>query len=494
MPAVGPSFQHFAHLNAAIHPHSSKRSVSFGLEGGRMEPMEIEVGPSLVPKLRDSSTSGGSGGGSKRAGRPKPVVTKRQSSQMDVNTTGGMIWLAVCFVGIMTSFIAYGIVMEYATSGGRKLHELSLIFVTSLLYSGTAYVGRYVRAEKPTTVAPSRLMVLAMTSMGSTYCSVRSLRYVIYPVQVLAKSCKPIPVMLMGAIMGKKYPLKKYFNVAIITAGVAMFMMGKPKQEGKVHSGNSTAENATTAGALLLFISLCFDGGTGAYEDKLMAKHHVGPFDLMYNMHLGKAILAGIGLIVLGQINYFILMCHETGYLLLLLGVTGAFGQVFIFVTISKFGALTCSIMGLARKVVTLVASIYIYGHSLNGLQTLGLVVAFAAMISGFFDKGKGGGHGHGGHGGGGHGQGGGPPTVDREGGTLPGAADAGSQVSALAEQERKAQLQREGQPLLSPDEDDEEEEGDEEEGAAAQPKGLALEEGRRRASPPQGGGGGATV
>jgi len=62
-----------------------------------------------------------------------------------------------------------------------------------------------------------------------------------------------------------------------------------------------------------LFISLCFDGGTGAYEDKLMAKHHVGPFDLMYNMHLGKAILAGICLIVLGQINYFIEMCHETG-------------------------------------------------------------------------------------------------------------------------------------------------------------------------------------
>ena len=471
-----------------------------------MEPMEIEVGPSLVAKLRDSSSTSGSGSGSvgqqKRAGRPRAVITKRQSSQVDVNTTGGMIWLAVCFVGIMTSFIAYGIVMEYATSGGRKLHELSLIFVTSLLYSGTAYVGRYVRAEKPTTVAPSRLMVLAMTSMGSTYCSVRSLRYVIYPVQVLAKSCKPIPVMLMGAIMGKKYPLKKYFNVAIITAGVAMFMMGKPKQEGKAaaaHASISTssgAENATMAGAILLFISLCFDGGTGAYEDKLMAKHHVGPFDLMFNMHLGKAILAGIGLIVLGQINYFILMCHETGYLLLLLGVTGAFGQVFIFVTISKFGALTCSIMGLARKVVTLVASIYIYGHSLNGLQTLGLVVAFAAMISNFFDKGKGGGHGgHGGGGGGGHG---GPPTVDREGGTLPNA-EAGSQVSALAEQERKAQLQFESKPLLSPDDDDEEDEaeGDEEAGAgAAQPKGkgLALEEGggRPRASPLEGGG--ATV
>ena len=87
------------------------------------------------------------------------------------------------------------------------------------------------------------------------------------------------------------------------------------------------------------------------------------------------------------------------------LGLTGAMGQVFIFVTISKFGALTCSIIGLARKVTTLVASIYFYGHHLNGVQVTGLVVSVAAMVMNFMGKkGKGGGgHGHGGHGGHGH-------------------------------------------------------------------------------------------
>lgn len=39
-------------------------------------------------------------------------------------------------------------------------------------------------------------------------------------------------------------------------------------------------------------------------------------------------------------------MVHSTGPVLLLLGLSGAMGQVFIFVTISKFGALTCSIIG----------------------------------------------------------------------------------------------------------------------------------------------------
>jgi UDP-galactose transporter B1 len=152
-------------------------------------------------------------------------------------------------------------------------------------------------------------------------------------------------------------------------------------------------------GIALLFISLCFDGGTGAYEDKLMSVHSVGPFDLMYNIQLGKTILAGIGLIVLNQVHVFAQMCQDMGFLLVALGLSGAIGQVFIFVTIAKFGALTCSIIGLARKVTTLVASIYFYGHTLNKVQFFGLIVCIGAMINDFFGKkGKKGGHGHGKH------------------------------------------------------------------------------------------------
>lgn len=137
-----------------------------------------------------------------------------------------VIWLAACFVGIMASFVCYGLVLEYTTSGGRQLHELSFLFVTSGLYTLTAAAGRHVRDETPSTIPPARFALLALTSMGSTFTSVRSLRYVIYPIQVLAKSCKPVPVMLMGTLMGKRYPLGKYLNVVMIVLGVAMFMGG----------------------------------------------------------------------------------------------------------------------------------------------------------------------------------------------------------------------------------------------------------------------------
>ena len=53
--------------------------------------------------------------------------------------------------------------------------------------------------------------------------------------------------------------------------------------------------------------------------------------------------------------------------MLVLLGFTGALGQVFVFVTISKFGALNCALIGLGRKILSLLLSFILYGHSLNG-------------------------------------------------------------------------------------------------------------------------------
>lgn len=195
----------------------------------------------------------------------------------------------------------------------------------------------------------------------------------------------------------------------MIVLGVALFMGGGDNKKGGNDDAAAMSSASQLFGILLLFVSLCFDGGTGAYEDKLMRFYKVEPFDLMFNIQLGKTILAGIGLLVFNQLHIFIQMVQDMGFLLVALGLTGAMGQVFIFVTIAKFGALTCSIIGLARKVTTLVASIYFYGHTLNGVQFFGLVVSVTAMVANFWGKKKGGGHGHG------HGGPPAPPAVPEE-------------------------------------------------------------------------------
>jgi solute carrier family 35 (UDP-galactose transporter), member B1 len=180
----------------------------------------------------------------------------------------------------------------------------------------------------------------------------------------------------------------------MIVLGVALFMGGGAKKK-KGGDDDEVSSSGQLIGALMLFVSLCFDGGTGAYEDKLMSVYNVEPFDLMFQIQLGKTILAGIGLLVFNQVHIFLQMVQDMGFLLVALGLTGAMGQVFIFVTIAKFGALTCSIIGLARKVTTLVASIYFYGHSLNAVQVTGLLISVGSMVMDFMGKKKGGG-GHG--------------------------------------------------------------------------------------------------
>ena len=66
-------------------------------------------------------------------------------------------------------------------------------------------------------------------------------------------------------------------------------------------------------GVSLLIASLFFDGGTGAYEDKLMSLHSVEPFDLMFNFQLSKTLLSALALIVFNQTHLFLEMIQETG-------------------------------------------------------------------------------------------------------------------------------------------------------------------------------------
>jgi UDP-galactose transporter B1 len=254
-------------------------------------------------------------------------------------THAGYGWLLFCVVGMVSSLTLYGIVLEYATSGSHKLHEVSFLFVTTTIYAMTAYIAREFFQEKPTAISKYNMLVLSLTSIASTFTSVRSLRYVIYPVQVLFKSCKPVPVLAFGVALGKRYPLKKYVNVIIITTGVALFMGG----------GNSTRKagsgaDSTLLGALMLSVSLCFDGATGAYEDKLMANDNVGPFDLMFNIQLGKSVISFCALIATNGINDFINTISDGGFMLIILGFTGALGQVRTLGLYLQYNRINCII------------------------------------------------------------------------------------------------------------------------------------------------------
>lgn len=78
--------------------------------------------------------------------------------------------------------------------------------------------------------------------------------------QVVGKSAKPIPVMILGVLIGRKsYPMKKYFFVFLIVVGVVLFMF-------KDNASNNQIDSSFGIGEILLLLSLTMDGLTGAVQ------------------------------------------------------------------------------------------------------------------------------------------------------------------------------------------------------------------------------------
>ena len=54
---------------------------------------------------------------------------------------------------------------------------------------------------------------------------------------------------------------------------------------------------------------------------------------------------------------------------------------MFIFLTVTEFGPLPCSIMTTTRKFFTVLASVILFGNVLSGRQWIGTVLVFTGLI-----------------------------------------------------------------------------------------------------------------
>lgn len=205
-----------------------------------------------------------------------------------------------------------------------------------------------------------------------------ALRWVAYPTQVVAKAAKPIPVMILGVLIGRKsYSVQKYFFTFIIVLGVVLFMY----KEGKA---NPNSENAGL-GEILLFLSLSMDGLTGAIQERMRASSRPTAQHMMLAMNGWSSLMLGGAIIVTGEGKEFLAFAVKHPELfthLILLGVAGAFGQLFIFMMVAAYGPLPCSIVTTTRKFFTVLFSVLFFGNLLSGRQWLGTLLVFTGLFA----------------------------------------------------------------------------------------------------------------
>ncbi|XP_070170975.1 solute carrier family 35 member B1 isoform X2 [Polyergus mexicanus] len=198
--------------------------------------------------------------------------------------------LFICAIGIFVCYFYFGMLQEKITRGqygdrenGEKFtYMFALVFVQCLVnyvFAKTILLTVMKQGEDATSTL--YYVLSALTYLLAMVCSNMALQFVSYPTQVIGKAGKPIPVMILSVLLGKKiYPIRKYIFILLIVIGVALFMY----KDGSVSKKQS--ESYLSVGELLLLLSLTMDGLTSAVQERMRTEYKSKSGHMMLNMNL----------------------------------------------------------------------------------------------------------------------------------------------------------------------------------------------------------------
>lgn len=174
---------------------------------------------------------------------------------------------------------------------------------------------------------------------------------------VLGKSCKLVPVLIMNVLLyRRKFALHKYLVVAMVTAGITMFMaFGSEGAGGHKKRG---VQESSLWGLFLLVVNLAIDGATNSTQDEIFSKFRVTGQQMMFWINAFSTFITTLLLVFplphiptihpghnwereIVQAYDFIQTHPDVVVPLAQFALTGALGQLFIFETLQHFGSLT---------------------------------------------------------------------------------------------------------------------------------------------------------
>jgi solute carrier family 35 (UDP-galactose transporter), member B1 len=304
--------------------------------------------------------------------------------------------------GIYISYLYYGLVQEdlfryrSPTTGAAFTQVWALQAVESSVTWGFGALGRSRRGSKARGLSPTLFLQAGGAQLlGKILMSLSLAAGLSFPVVVLAKSAKVLPVML-GQFMlgGSTYQIRDYLFAILIVSGTALVSVGSSSSsqtDVDVAAAGNNNKNSWT-GITLIFLSLCADGLTGGLQKKLKrdtAAYQPNAFDFLYYSHMAQFAIASLICFLTGEVGSALtLLRHDNVHFdyQLLWYVTAscvcsAIGQIFIFYVIAAFDPLVCTTITTTRKMMSVMISILFKGHNLSGGGCLGLGLAVSALF-----------------------------------------------------------------------------------------------------------------
>jgi UDP-galactose transporter B1 len=304
-----------------------------------------------------------------------------------------MLQFTLCVTGIYACFLTWGVVQERVSTtpyGSAEAPNKFKYFVfLNLIQSITAALVAFAYLKfsgkntnfrsSPNSLLFKYVQVGFLSCIGSPF-GYAALKHIDYPTMILGKSCKLVPVMLMNVILyRRKFALHKYICVAMITAGVSMFMLYHPVEAKKGAATNSLW------GLFLLTMNLVVDGVINATQDQVFHSYKglASGQHMMFYMNAIASLLSSAYLILNPYNDEFwraIEFCSTHPAVIrdiALFGLCGAIGQCFIFYSLERYGSLRLVTVTVTRKLFTMLLSVVWFKHELNPGQWYGVALVF---------------------------------------------------------------------------------------------------------------------
>lgn len=312
--------------------------------------------------------------------------------------------LIICIIGLLSSYLLWGVVQErivsvpYKSSDNTEVHFKDSLFLefSNRIFSLLAAVAVLFFTKQPEHKTPIyKYSYNSFTCLVSSWCQYEALKYVTFPVQVLVKASKVIPVMAMGwLVSGRTYNRTEYFTAFLMSLGLFLFMFGNqinvPTASTNQSTFNKTTTNvfqtlewSTASGMILMTGYIVFDSFTSNWQSELFQRHKPSHVQMMVGTNFFEILLASVTLFGReGFSNALIFVREHPSFSvhILCLSVTSACGQFFIFYTIRRFGPVTFILIMTVRQALSVFISCLVYQHFIGLLGIFGLVLFFSAL------------------------------------------------------------------------------------------------------------------
>jgi len=294
--------------------------------------------------------------------------------------------LTACFAGIIICFCSYGVAQEFIITqpyqpGNDSFPSVPFLILCNRIFIVAVAICLLLAKGEGIMWKPTFLAVLpGASSMASSWCQYECLHYVTFPTQVVFKSAKIVPTMVINTMVNfVVQPLSDYLQAIVITICVIGFSL--------LTEDGSGGESNTFIGLVMLTCFLVGDALTSNGEKFIYTKYpSFSNTQMMFAMGVVGMCYSGV-LSAFTDGGYpvmfaFISKHPECLSQILALSLCSMSGQYLIYYIIQRHGPVIMAIMMTVRQILSIFVSAALYGHVIPTEAIILAFVCFAIVLA----------------------------------------------------------------------------------------------------------------